>query len=75
MSSTKCEHCIDGWVPLTRQDQEDAELVTREMAVDAGSPEMEGDVYRLLVLPTADVPCYVCNSMSFTNSDLSEVRV
>lgn len=63
---TTCEyHCESGWLPT--DGVEDVILVTREMAIDAGDRELEGQLYQRLLLPTEYIAC-VCNPLSINES-------
>jgi hypothetical protein len=65
----RCEmHCEQGWLPT--DGQEDALLVTHEMAIDAGTPELEGQTYALLLIPTDYTAC-ICNPLHSINPDLN----
>lgn len=61
-----------GWLPV--KGTEDAELVTREMAIDAGDRALEGQVCIKLLVPTEYTLCPCEPEYSF-NEDLNEVNV
>lgn len=65
-------HCESGWLPTAGDD--DAILVTREMAIDAGDRELEGQVYQKLLMPTAFTAC-VCNPLYSFNDEMEAVYV
>jgi hypothetical protein len=52
--------CDRGWLPIDGYD--DALLVTREMAIDAGDRELEGQVYQQLLIPILYRRCFCSES-------------
>lgn len=52
-----CEwHCQGGLLPT--RGENDAILITRDMAIDAGDRELEGQVYMELLMPTSWRRCF-----------------
>lgn len=67
-----CEfRCEKSWLPV--DGEVDAILVTREMAIDAGDRELEGQVYQELLIPTTFTAC-PCNPLYSMNSEMEVVE-